>query len=590
MRHPNILVRSYRSVGLIAYLLAGCIAAIVLSVVSVQAWTMHGLDAVLRATAQVQLEANMAALRASMAQRSGDWRLSEDGTLHAGEQPAGDLNGLMDTIGHASQGVATVFAGDTRVATSVRKPDGSRAVGTKLARSPAWDATIGGGVAFRGQVAILDVPHITLYEPFRDAAGKQIGILFVGIPTSQATAVLGSITRQAAIAGAIVITVAGFGCFVLLRRSMRPLKTIAEAVRLIGDGQLDVTVPGVERSDQLGDIGRSVEQLRRTSLRSRTLESEAAAAVSARAARSSRLDEMMQSFEQQVSGIAGQLSTASHELGSSAEAISGTVTQTRDRAASMAAAAQQASSGVQTVAAAAEQLSSSIHEIARQVARSAQTSGKAVGDVRRTDTIVQALSDGAQRIGDVVGLISRIAGQTNLLALNATIEAARAGDAGKGFAVVASEVKSLAAQTAQATEDIAGQVGQIQAATREAVAAMQGISASIEEVSQIATSIASAIEQQGAATAEIARNVQQTAACTEDVTTNISALSVAAGTDRQRSGSSPRRRGRFGPASDPAFNLRRQLRGHAEGGLTTTPGASRWNFRPTFDWPVPARA
>jgi methyl-accepting chemotaxis protein len=141
---------------------------------------------------------------------------------------------------------------------------------------------------------------------------------------------------------------------------------------------------------------------------------------------------------------------------------------------------------------------------------------------------VQALAAGAQKIGEVVSLISDIASQTNLLALNATIEAARAGEAGKGFAVVASEVKSLATQTAKATDEIGGQISQIQTATQEAVAAIQGITKVIGEISEIAASIASAVEEQGAATQEIARNVQQAAQGTQDVTSNITGVRQAA--------------------------------------------------------------
>jgi methyl-accepting chemotaxis protein len=182
---------------------------------------------------------------------------------------------------------------------------------------------------------------------------------------------------------------------------------------------------------------------------------------------------------------------------------------------------------VQTVAAAAEELSASIGEISRQVHQSSKITGQAVTETQRTDTIVRALAEGADKIGKVMELIADIAGQTNLLALNATIEAARAGDAGKGFAVVASEVKSLATQTARATEEIGVQVSQIQAATKEAVGAIEGISTTIQEVSKIAASIAAAVEEQGAATAEIARNVQQTAQAAQDVTVNISGVSRA---------------------------------------------------------------
>ena len=209
--------------------------------------------------------------------------------------------------------------------------------------------------------------------------------------------------------------------------------------------------------------------------------------------------------------------------------MAATADGTREQAGAVAAASDQAGSGIQTVASAAEELSASITEISRQVAQCAKVTGKAVSDTQRTDAIVRALADGAQKIGDVVSLITNIAAQTNLLALNATIEAARAGDAGKGFAVVASEVKSLANQTSKATEDIGAQIGQMQTATREAVEAIRGITGTIEEVSAIATTIASAVEEQGAATAEIARNVQQTAVAAQRVTANISSVNQGAG-------------------------------------------------------------
>jgi len=202
--------------------------------------------------------------------------------------------------------------------------------------------------------------------------------------------------------------------------------------------------------------------------------------------------------------------------------------QTDRQAIAVARAADESSGGVQTVAAASEQLASSITEINRQVASSSSLTTRAVDSVRRTDHTVRALSESASRIGDVVNLITSIASQTNLLALNATIEAARAGDAGKGFAVVASEVKSLAQQTARATDDIAAQIGQVQQASQGAVEAIREIGGLIEEVGAITTSIAAAVEEQGAATSEIARNVQQTAASTRVVTSNISGVSRAA--------------------------------------------------------------
>ncbi len=183
---------------------------------------------------------------------------------------------------------------------------------------------------------------------------------------------------------------------------------------------------------------------------------------------------------------------------------------------------------MQTVATASEQLSSSIAEISQQVAKAAAIAGRAVEETRQTDGTVQGLAETAGRIGAVVKLINDIAGQTNLLALNATIEAARAGEAGKGFAVVASEVKSLANQTAKATEDISAQVAAVQAVTKEAVDAIKRIGGTIGEVSSVATSIASAVEEQGAATQEITRNTQAAAKRTKEVNEHIAGVSEGA--------------------------------------------------------------
>jgi methyl-accepting chemotaxis protein len=241
--------------------------------------------------------------------------------------------------------------------------------------------------------------------------------------------------------------------------------------------------------------------------------------------RAVKLESLVRSFEGTAAVMMGKLSTGSSELETTAKEMTGTVAETDQQASAVAGAAEEASSGVQTVAAAAEELAASISEISRQVQHSAKVTSKVVTDAERTDVIVRALSDAGDRIGHVVGLIANIAGQTNLLALNATIEAARAGDAGKGFAVVASEVKSLATQTARATEDISQQVSQIQSATREAVDAIHAISMSVAEVSSIAATIAAAVEQQGSATSEIARNVQQTSHAAQGVTENIRGVS-----------------------------------------------------------------
>ncbi|MGX1322461.1 methyl-accepting chemotaxis protein [Bradyrhizobium sp. USDA 377] len=297
----------------------------------------------------------------------------------------------------------------------------------------------------------------------------------------------------------------------------------------ISEGAIDRPVEETDRGDEIGRMAETLEVLRQTALTARNLEAEQVATKS-RSEQEKReaLIALADRFDASVGQLVGLMASGSGALETTAKSMSSTAEGTNRRAAVVGSAANEASQRVQTVASAAEELSSSITEISRQVAQSAEVTGRAVDSARRTDTIVRALSDGAQQIEHVAELISSIAAQTNLLALNATIEAARAGEAGRGFAVVASEVKSLASQTAEATREIGDKIAQIQGATKEAVDAIGGITATIEEVSRIATSIGAAIEEQGAATAEIARSVSQTAEATKEVTTNIGGVSTAA--------------------------------------------------------------
>ena len=309
----------------------------------------------------------------------------------------------------------------------------------------------------------------------------------------------------------------------------RPIDRLSAAMRGIADGDLALDVPDRSRRDEIGGMAQAVQVFKQNMiLANRLTEEQATLKGEAAAARRAAMAVTADGFEAKIGGLVGLLSSAATNLEHTARSMSGTASDTNGRAATVAHAAASASHGVNTVAAAAEQLSTSISEISRQVAQSTMITGRAVEDARRTDRIVHKLSEGTEKIGHVVGLISSIAGQTNLLALNATIEAARAGDAGKGFAVVAAEVKSLARQTAKATEEIGSQIAEVQTATTEAVTAIRAILSTIEDVSAIASNIAAAVEQQGAATNEIARNVQQTAQSTQDVTHHIGGVSHAA--------------------------------------------------------------
>ena len=327
------------------------------------------------------------------------------------------------------------------------------------------------------------------------------------------------------VALAVAIAASAFGMWVVSRRVTGPLLALRETTERLARGDPSATSLFAGRHDEIGTLAHALDAFREQAVAKGRIEDDQRTQRETAEQRRIAVETYIGKFQKHVSTALAELDRASTQM----DSTSATMLQIAERGASDVHNAEQASAeasnNVSSIAAATEELSASIAEISRQVAQSAQISLRAVEETQQTDETVRGLAESASRIGDVVSLISNIAAQTNLLALNATIEAARAGEAGKGFAVVASEVKSLATQTAKATQDIDAQITQVRAVTQQAVTAIRQIQVTIDEVNKVATTISASVEEQGVAMREIARNTQLAADRTRDASQSVTAVS-----------------------------------------------------------------
>jgi methyl-accepting chemotaxis protein len=377
---------------------------------------------------------------------------------------------------------------------------------------------------------VKKVSYIGIYKPWGWAVGS--GILIDDVETMHSRMVH-KVLIGLGIIGVLLLLATVF----VTRSIVKPLSRLTGSLQRIAGGDIQAPVEGVKRRDEFGTIARAVIDVRdaigRQSAERMHQDEEAKARSDGE--RRKLLSELSNSLDVQVKAIAESVETSARDLVETARSMQSVSESARHEADDASRASKVTAERVATVGTASEQLDGSINEISARVHESSQIAQEAVVQTREAHNIVRTLSNASAEIGKVVSLIQAIAAQTNLLALNATIEAARAGESGKGFAVVATEVKTLASQTAQATEEIANRINTVVEATEKAVSAIDNVDKTIGRINEIASTIAAAVEEQGAATSEIARAVGQTTQETGTLSASLSRLLDAANATTQNS-------------------------------------------------------
>jgi methyl-accepting chemotaxis protein len=428
---------------------------------------------------------------------------------------------------------ATDIDGKTYVHGGRPEMEGRNMIEAKDANGVAFIRKLTDGARKGGQFVEYSWPKAGASEPSPKVGFAQLSpdwqwVIGTGVYIDNLEA---EFRRHAMQAGALGVALGGCGlilAYLIAHSISEPLLRLSAVMRRLSRDDLTVTVSDTERGDEIGEMAQAVGVFKERGVENQRLRhAQEELQAKAEADRNALLMTLADNFERSIGDVVSAVTASANDMQTSAETLSTTTGVAVNRSTAAAGAAEEAAVSVNTVAGATEELTASIREISRQVAASNDVAAKAVEEAGKTNALMGSLARAANEVGDVVSLINSIAGQTNLLALNATVEAARAGEHGKGFAVVASEVKSLATQTARATEDIQAKIGEIQQATGVAVAAIRDIGAVIDQMNSISGAIASAVEQQGAATRDIAGNIAQAAAGAQAVSQNVTGASQA---------------------------------------------------------------
>ncbi|MFN8831818.1 MAG: methyl-accepting chemotaxis protein [Labrys sp. (in: a-proteobacteria)] len=440
---------------------------------------------------------------------------------------------LVDDVVRAVGGVATLFSVDAsggfvRVSTNVKKENGDRAIGTTLAADHPAQAVVRRGEGFRGLATLFGNSYYTAYQPILDPAGKVAGLLFVGMPMSAYDAMVAHLRDTLVATGVAALVLLALIAWYTVRRGVAPLRQVTATIEKLAAGDLSAEIGHARRADEIGALARAAEVFRDSVRDREELAARQVRASNGESERRAAIDAAIDRFRDAVQADIRSVEAIGATLERTARDLDEVVSLSASSSAEAGNAAGLAAQSVSSVADATGDLARTTGDIARQVNDTTRIVAKAAGIANTTNEKVANLATAAQEIGNVVSLIQQIAEQTNLLALNATIEAARAGEAGRGFAVVAQEVKTLAGQTAKATDEISGRIAAVQGSTDEAVAAIDEITRIMQDVSSTSAAIAEAVRRQEQATGRIGDHVGQATRGTAAVSENIATVTAVA--------------------------------------------------------------